>query len=95
MTEAAKARFPRSSKTSPFRMRERKAGSRGVACLLEEVAEAGLPKCELQSKNPRADSVTNSKVSATSSASVLSDMMHCSEEMAVSKKTRVFLSFSV
>ena len=83
MTEAAKARFPRSSKARPFRVCERKAGSRGVASLFEEDAETGLPNCELQSKNPRADSATSSKVSATSS--VLADMMHRSEERAVRK----------
>ena len=57
--------------------------------LFEEDAEDGLPKFELLSKNPRADSVTNSKVSATSPD--LADWIDCSEEMAASKKHASFI----
>ena len=62
-----------------------------MACLFEEGAEVGPPKCELQSKNPRADSVTSSKVSATSS--VLAEGVLCSEDMAANKK-KSFISVS-
>ena len=77
MTEDAKARFPRSSKTRQTTEREAKVD------LFEEDAEDGLPKFELLSRNPRADSVTSSKVSATST--VLADWIDCSEDMAASK----------
>ena len=85
LVEDAKARFPRSSKTKQTTEREAKED------LFEEDAEDGLPKFELLSRNPRADSVTSSKVSATST--VLADWIDCSEEMAASKNT--LLSFRI
>ena len=85
LTEDAKARFPRSSKTRQTTEREAKVD----VDLFEEDAEDGLPKFELLFRNPMVDSVTSSKVSATST--VLADWIDCSEEMAASKKTASFI----